>query len=397
MKDTVVKKERLSQKVSSIQPSGIRRFFDLASKMDNIISLGVGEPDFVTPWNVREASISSLERGFTAYTANAGLPELRVAISHYMEQRYRVRYNPDEEVLVTVGASEAIDIGMRAILDPGDEVIIVEPTFVSYAPLVSLAGGVPISVGTSAANHFEVEPVDIEKAITDKTKAIMICYPNNPTGASLSKEKLEQIAAIVKKHQLLVFSDEIYAELSYDEEHTCFSTLPGMKEQTIVINGFSKAFAMTGWRLGFVLAPPDLLQAMLKIHQYSLMCAPTMAQYGALEALEHGMEDIEKMKLSYQQRRNFFVKTANEIGLPCHKPSGAFYAFPSIEHTGLSSETFAEKLLIEERVAVVPGSVFGAGGEGHIRCSYATSLKNLEEALTRIGRFLENHNWQATK
>ncbi|WDF04319.1 aminotransferase [Shouchella hunanensis] len=394
MKHTVIKKERLSQKVSSIQPSGIRRFFDLASKMDNIISLGVGEPDFVTPWNVREASISSLERGFTAYTANAGLPELRQAISLYMEQRYRVHYNPEEEILVTVGASEAIDIGMRAILDPGDEVIIVEPTFVSYAPLVTLAGGVPISVGTSAENHFEVNPADIEKVITEKTKAIMICYPNNPTGASLNRRKLEQIAAIIQKHNLIVFSDEIYSELSYDDEHTCFSELPGMKDQTIVINGFSKAFAMTGWRLGFVLAPPDLLQAMLKIHQYSLMCAPTMAQYGALEALVNGMEDVEKMKLSYQQRRNYFVKTANEIGLPCHKPSGAFYAFPSIKHTGLSSEAFAEKLLIEERVAVVPGSVFGEGGEGHIRCSYATSLKNLEEALHRVGRFLKKHDWQ---
>ncbi|WP_082406679.1 aminotransferase [Bacillus sp. JCM 19041] len=391
MEKIASKKSRLSERVSTIQPSGIRRFFDLASKMENIISLGVGEPDFVTPWNVREASISSLERGFTAYSANAGILELREAIAHYMRTRFRVSYDPETEVLVTVGASEAIDIGMRAILNPGDEVIIVEPTFVSYAPLVTLAGGVPISVGTTAETNFEVRPADIEAVITNKTKAIMICYPNNPTGASISKDKLNQIADIVRKHDLIVFSDEIYAELAYDHDHVCFSTLPGMKEQTIVINGFSKAFAMTGWRLGFVMAPPDLLAAMLKIHQYSLMCAPTMAQHGAIEAMENGMEDVAKMKLSYQQRRNYFVKTAKEIGLPCHKPDGAFYAFPSISHTGFTSEQFAEKLLIEERVAVVPGSVFGEGGEGHIRCSYATSLSNLEEALERIGNFLKRH------
>ncbi|WP_078392102.1 aminotransferase [Shouchella patagoniensis] len=391
MEKIVSENSRLSERVATIQPSGIRRFFDLASKMENIISLGVGEPDFVTPWNVREASISSLERGFTAYSANAGILELREAIAHYMRTRFRVCYDPETEVLVTVGASEAIDIGMRSILNPGDEVIIVEPTFVSYAPLVKLAGGVPISVGTSAETNFEVRPADIEAVITDKTKAIMICYPNNPTGASISKEKLNQIADIVRKHELIVFSDEIYAELAYDHDHVCFSTLPDMKEQTIVINGFSKAFAMTGWRLGFVMAPPDLLAAMLKIHQYSLMCAPTMAQHGAIEAMENGMEDVAKMKLSYQQRRNYFVKTAKEIGLPCHKPDGAFYAFPSISHTGLTSEQFAEKLLMEERVAVVPGSVFGEGGEGHIRCSYATSLSNLEEALERIGNFLKRH------
>ncbi|MFB4260061.1 aminotransferase [Shouchella clausii] len=379
---------RLSDRVSEIKPSGIRRFFDLASQMENVISLGVGEPDFVTPWNIREESIFSLERGYTAYSANAGLIELREAIANYMETRFAVSYNPDTEILVTVGASEAIDLGMRAILNEGDEVIIVEPTFVSYAPLVTMAGGVPVPVGTSAETNFEVRPADIEAAVTDKTKAIMICYPNNPTGSSISKKCLEEIAAIVRKHNLFVFSDEIYAELAYDKEHVCFATLPGMKEQTIVINGFSKAFAMTGWRVGFALAPPDLLGAMLKIHQYSLMCAPTMAQYGALEALQHGMDDVERMKLSYQQRRNFFVKTAKEIGLPCHHPDGALYAFPSIAHTGFTSEEFAEALLKEERVAVVPGSVFGEGGEGHIRCSYATSLTHLEEALERIGRFL---------
>ncbi|WP_059103674.1 aminotransferase [Shouchella shacheensis] len=388
---TSVQQERLSKRVNEIQPSGIRRFFDLASKMENIISLGVGEPDFVTPWNVREASISSLERGFTAYSANAGLPELRQAIADYMSERFSVSYHPESEVLVTVGASEAIDIGMRAILDEGDEVIIVEPTFVSYAPLVTMAGGVPVPVGTSAKTNFAVRPEDIQAAITPRTKALMICFPNNPTGATMPREGLEEISRLVREHELIVFSDEIYAELSYDEEHVCFTSLPGMKEQTVLINGFSKAFAMTGWRLGFVLAPSDLLGAMLKIHQYSLMCAPTMAQYGALEALQHGMEDVDKMKRSYQQRRNYFVKTCAEIGLPCHSPGGAFYAFPSIKETGFTSEEFAEKLLLEERVAVVPGSVFGEGGEGYIRCSYATSLTNLEEALERMGRFLNRH------
>ncbi|WP_207634147.1 aminotransferase [Halalkalibacter urbisdiaboli] len=382
---------RLSSRVQAIQPSGIRRFFDLASKMDNIISLGVGEPDFVTPWNVREASISSMERGFTSYTANAGLIELREAIASYMSSRFSVTYNPENEILVTVGASEAIDIGMRAILDPGDEVIVVEPSFVSYAPLVSMAGGVPIPVGTRIEDDFKVSAAQIEKAITSNTKAIMLCFPNNPTGATMGEKELKEVARLAEQHDLIVFSDEIYAELSYDEDHFSFARLEGMKDRTILISGFSKAFAMTGWRLGFVLAPPDLLGAMLKIHQYSLMCAPTMAQFGALEALKSGMDDIERMKQSYKQRRNFFVKSFADIGLTCHTPGGAFYAFPSITNTGLTSEQFAEKLLMEERVAVVPGHVFGEGGEGHIRCSYATSMDNLEEAVKRMQRFLKKY------
>ncbi|MDE5415373.1 aminotransferase [Alkalihalobacterium chitinilyticum] len=383
--------QRLSKTVQSIQPSGIRRFFDLASTMDNIISLGVGEPDFVTPWNIREAAFSSMERGFTAYTANAGLLELREEISKYMSQEFSLHYSPASEVLVTVGASEAIDIAIRSLVDPGDEVIVVEPTFVSYAPIVSLAGGVPVSVGTKKEDAFKLTPAQLEAAITPKTKLVMLCFPNNPTGAVMTKEELELISHVIKKHDLLVLSDEIYAELSYDTSHYSIARLPDMRERTVVISGFSKAFAMTGWRLGFTLAPEDITAAMLKIHQYTMMCASTPAQYGALEALQNGLADVKKMVQSYHQRRNFVVKSFAEIGLPCHTPGGAFYAFPSIKNTGFDSGEFAEKLLLEERVAVVPGNVFGAGGEGHIRCSYATSMENLEESVRRIGQFLEKH------
>ncbi|OIJ17415.1 aromatic amino acid aminotransferase [Anaerobacillus alkalilacustris] len=380
---------RTSKLVNEIQPSGIRKFFDLASSMDNIISLGVGEPDFVTPWATREACISSLERGYTAYTANAGLLELRVEICEYMKKQFQLSYDPKNEIIVTVGASEALDIALRAIVDPGDEVIVVEPTFVSYAPLVTLAGGKSVSVGTTVETNFKLTPDQLLKAITPRTKAIMLSFPNNPTGATMTKEELEAIAKIVEEHNLIVLSDEIYAELSYDNKHASIANIEGMKERTIIISGFSKAFAMTGWRLGFVTGPSDIVSAMLKIHQYTLMCAPTMAQYAAVEALQTGMEDVNKMVQSYKQRRNYFVKSFEEIGLPCHVPGGAFYAFPSIKDTGLTSEQFAEQLLISERVAVVPGHVFGSGGEGHIRCSYATSLDNLKEAVTRIGRFLE--------
>ena len=382
---------RLSDRVQEIPPSGIRRFFDLASTMENVISLGVGEPDFVTPWKVREASISSLERGFTSYSANAGVIELRRAIADYMETRFSVSYDPDTEVLVTVGASEAIDIGMRAILNPGDEVIIVEPTFVSYRSLVSMAGGVPVPIRTGIEDNFKVTAELIKEAITPRTKALMICFPNNPTGSTVGREELEGIAKLAEEHNLLVFSDEIYAELSYDEPHVSIAEIGDMKDRTILISGFSKSFAMTGWRLGFVLAPPDILAAMLKIHQYTLMCAPTMAQYGAIEALENGMEDLQHMRDAYRQRRNYVVKTFAEIGLPCHSPGGAFYAFPSVGNTGFTSEEFAEKLLLEERVAVVPGHVFGKGGEGYIRCSYATSMDNLQEAMTRLDRFLTKY------
>lgn len=380
---------RTSHLVNQIQPSGIRKFFDLASTMDNIISLGVGEPDFITPWGVREACISSLERGYTSYTANAGMIELRLEIAKYMKKQFQLEYDPKEEVLVTVGASEALDLALRSIVNTGDEVIVVEPTFVSYAPLVTLAGGTPVSVATTIESNFRLTPEQLKNAITPKTKAIMLSFPNNPTGSTMSKEELEQIANIVEEHDLIVLSDEIYAEMTYDSAHTSMANFSKMKERTIIISGFSKAFAMTGWRLGFVTGPVDIVSAMLKIHQYTMMCASTMAQHAAIEALQNGEDDVKRMVQSYKQRRNFIVKSFDEIGLNCHLPGGAFYAFPSIKNTGLTAQQFAEQLLLTERVAVVPGDVFGQGGEGHIRCSYATSLENLKEAIVRIERFLK--------
>lgn len=379
----------LSNKVLNLKPSGIRRFFDLAAGMEGVISLGVGEPDFVTSWAVREASILSLEEGYTAYTANAGLIELRKEICSYMNRQFGVTYSPEEETLVTVGASQALDLALRTIVNPGDEVIIVEPSFVAYQSLVSLAGGIPVSVQTTSEHEFKLQPKQIEKVVTPKTKAIMICSPNNPTGSLLVKEELEKIAEIVGKYDLIVISDEIYAELIYDESYTSFASLQGMRERTIVINGFSKGFAMTGWRLGFAVGPKLFIQSMLKIHQHTMMCAPTMAQHGAIEALRNGMNDVEEMRKSYNRRRNYFVKSLNEIGLDCHMPGGAFYAFPSIKRTGLSSEQFAENLLKEEKVAVVPGGVFGESGEGHIRCSYASSIEQLKEAIKRMKHFVE--------
>lgn len=382
----------LSKKVQELQPSGIRRFFDLAVTMEGVISLGVGEPDFVTPWSIREASIQSIESGITSYTGNAGLLELRQEISAYLHRSFGVQYTPENEVIVTVGGSQAIDLALRAIVDPGDEVIIVEPTFVAYSPIVSLAGGIPIPVHTRPENEFKLQPEEIEKVVTERTKAIIICSPNNPTGTMLRKEELEAIAKIVEKHDLLVISDEIYAELSYEGKYTSFSSIPGMFKRTILVSGFSKGFAMTGWRLGYSAAPKEISEAMLKIHQYTMMCASTMAQYGAIEALRNGLSDVEYMRKSYRQRRNFFVSSLQEIGLSCHMPGGAFYAFPSIKETGLSSEEFAHRLLMEERVAVVPGNVFGESGEGFIRCSYASSLEQLQEAVKRMGRFLKNNN-----
>lgn len=382
-------KTYVSDTVSRLKPSGIRRFFDLAASMEGVISLGVGEPDFITPWSVREACILSLEQGYTSYTANAGLWELRKEISDYLARRFEVLYDPANEIIVTVGASQALDVSLRAILNPGDEVIVVEPSFVSYAPLVSLAGGVPIPIQTSGKHQFKLQPEQIEQVVTPKTKALIICSPNNPTGTVLNRGELEQIACIVAKHDLLVISDEIYAELCYEEQYTSFPAIAHMRERTVLINGFSKGFAMTGWRLGFIAAPKDLAAAMLKIHQYTLMCAPTMAQHAAIEALQNGADDVEQMRKSYRQRRNFFVQSLNEIGLTCHMPGGAFYAFPSIQSTGMTSEQFAERLLLEEKVAVVPGHVFGASGEGYIRCSYASSLEQLQEAIRRMKRFLE--------
>jgi aminotransferase len=372
-----------------LQPSGIRRFFDLAASMEGVISLGVGEPDFVTPWRVREACISSLERGYTAYTSNAGLLELRMEIHKYLEERFAVSYHPESEILVTVGASEAIDIALRAILDPGDEVLVVEPCYVSYDPVIRLAGGVPVFLSTKAENRFKLTPEELEANITPRTKAIIFCYPNNPTGSTMTAEEWQKLIPILGKHDLLVLSDEIYAELSYNHRHESIAALPGMKDRTILISGFSKAFAMTGWRLGYVCAPPDLLAGMVKIHQYTMLCAPVMAQMAALEALRHGRADVDRMVESYKQRRNYVVEEFRQMNLSCHEPEGAFYAFPSIRSTGLSASAFAERLLLEEKVAVVPGDVFGNSGQGHIRCSYAASLEQLQRALERIRRFVQ--------
>lgn len=372
-----------------MKPSGIRRFFELASTMEGVISLGVGEPDFVTSWSVREACILSLEQGHTSYTANAGLIELRREISTYLQDSFLVSYSPDSEIMVTVGASQALDLALRAVINPGDEIIIVEPTFVSYGPLVTLAGGVPVTIQTTYENGFKLKPEQIEEVISDRTKAILICSPSNPTGSVLTKAELVEISEVVKRYNLLVISDEIYAELSYDEAYTSFASIEEMYERTILVSGFSKGFAMTGWRLGYVAAPKEILQAMLKIHQYTMMCAPTMAQHAAIEALKGGKQDVQNMKKSYRQRRNYIVHSLNEIGLPCHMPGGAFYAFPSIQSTGLTSEEFAEQLLMAEKVAVVPGSVFGVSGEGYIRCSYAASMESLQEVIKRMRRFME--------
>ncbi|WP_163183065.1 aminotransferase [Neobacillus sedimentimangrovi] len=380
-----------SEVVKDLKPSGIRKFFDLAASMEGVISLGVGEPDFITPWGTREAAILSLEQGYTSYTANAGLLELREEISKYLSTRFGVHYDPTNQIIVTIGASQALDLAFRAILNQGDEVLIVEPTFVSYAPLVSIAGGKPVAISTSPDNGFKVTPEQLEAAITERTKAILLCSPNNPTGSMLNKSELEAIAAVIEKHDLIVLSDEIYSELVYeDEPYTSFAAVDGMYERTILINGFSKGFAMTGWRLGFLAAPSELVSVMLKIFQYTTMCAPHMMQHGAIEALRNGYHEVEAMRASYRRRRNYMVQTLNEMGLDCHMPGGAFYVFPSIKSTGLSSEQFAEELLMQEKVAVVPGNVFGESGEGYIRCSYATSMQQLQEAMKRIQRFIKS-------
>ncbi|KAA0561182.1 aminotransferase [Bacillus sp. CH30_1T] len=382
----------ISQSVKNLKPSGIRKFFDLAANMEGVISLGVGEPDFITSWTVREAAILSLEQGYTSYTANAGLLELREKIAAYMKEGYSVDYDPKDEIIVTVGASQALDISMRAIIDQGDEVIVVEPGFVSYVPLVQLAGGVAVTVGTKPENDFKVTAEELEAAITPRTKAVLLCSPNNPTGTVLERENLEELAEVIRKHDLVVLSDEIYSELAYDHRHVSIASLKDMRKRTLVINGFSKGFAMTGWRLGFICAPEEIASSLLKIHQYAMMCASTLAQHAAVEALDKGMEDVMEMKRSYRHRRHYFVDSLNELGLTCHTPGGAFYAFPSIKKTGMSSEEFAEKLLLEEKVAVVPGNVFGKGGEGYIRCSYASSMEQLQEAVKRMKRFVENHS-----
>lgn len=379
--------ERLSPTVSQLPPSGIRRFFDLANEMEDIISLGVGEPDFVTPWRVREACVYALERGYTTYTSNRGLTELRVAIANYLE-RFSLRYDAEQELMVTVGGSEAIDIALRTLICQGDEVLIPEPAYVSYYPCAVLAGGVPVSVTTSSENNFKLTAENLCKKITDKSKVLVLCYPNNPTGAVMRQEELSLIAEVVLEHDLFVISDEIYAELTYGGLHASIAALPGMKERTVLVSGMSKAFAMTGWRIGYAAGPQEILQEMLKIHQYTIMCAPIMGQMAAIEALKNGEQDKERMIEDYDQRRRLIVQGLRSIGLSCHEPQGAFYAFPDITSTGLSSQDFAQGLLRHGKVAVVPGDAFGQSGQGYVRCSYATSVEQIERAIERMGRYV---------
>lgn len=378
----------LSPAVRAIPPSGIRKFFDLAAGNKDIITLGVGEPDFSTPWHVREACVYSLERGKTKYTSNAGIPELRDAIASYLHSQFHVEYNPADEIIVTVGGSEAIDLALRALISPGDEILIPEPCYITYNPITAIGGGVPVGIETFAKDQFKLTAEALKAAITPRSKVLVLCYPSNPTGGIMTYEDWLPIAKIVEENDLIVISDEIYAELTYDNKHVSFASLPGMKDRTILVSGFSKAFAMTGWRMGYACGHPEIISAMLKIHQYTVMCAPTMGQVAALEALTNGMEEKDRMVESYNQRRRLVVKRFREIGLECHEPQGAFYAFPSIQSTGLTSQEFALRLLKEEKVAAVPGDVFGLGGEGFLRCSYATSVAQLNEAIDRIGNFL---------
>ncbi|MFC1990635.1 aminotransferase class I/II-fold pyridoxal phosphate-dependent enzyme [Chloroflexota bacterium] len=381
----------ISERVNRLSPSGIRKFFDLLASMEGVISLGVGEPDYATPWHICEAAINSLEKGYTMYTSNSGMPELRQELSRYLKDSYDVTYDPDTELLITVGVSEALDLAMRAIINTGDEVIMSDPCYVAYEPGVILAGGEPVRVPTSQESDFGLDAAEIEARITGKTRAILIGYPANPTGAVMSRDKLLEIAEVAQRHQLMVVSDEIYSRLVYGVEHTCFASLPGMEEHTILLGGFSKAYAMTGWRVGYAAAPKEIIAAMTKIHQYTIMSAPTMAQVAAIEALRAGESSVSDMVEDYNRRRKVIVKGLCDIGLDCFEPKGAFYAFPSIRVTGMTSEEFSEKLLIEEKVAVVPGSAFGQCGEGYVRCCYATSLAELEEALTRMKRFVRKH------
>ncbi|SFA89402.1 aminotransferase [Cohnella sp. OV330] len=381
----------LSAGARAIPPSGIRRFFDLvsASKDSSIISLGVGEPDFVTPWHIRDAAVYSLEKGKTQYTSNAGMLELREEIAAYLSKQFHMQYEPENEIIVTIGGSEAIDLAIRALVEPGDEVLIPEPSYVPYNPITSLGGGVPVGIETFAKDGFRLTEESLRAAITPRSKLLILSYPSNPTGAIMSYEDMLPIAKLVEEHDLIVVSDEIYAELTYGSKHVSFASLPGMKDRTILVSGFSKAFAMTGWRMGYACGHPELIGAMLKIHQYTVMCAPIMGQVAALEALKNGMDEMYRMVESYNQRRRLVVQGFREIGLDCHEPQGAFYVFPSIESTGLSSEEFSMRLVRDAKVAAVPGHVFGTGGEGFIRCSYASSVAQLTEALERIGQFVQ--------
>ncbi len=381
----------LSETIVNIKPSGIRKFFDLVSEMNDkdVISLGVGEPDFDTPWHVRDEGIYSLEKGRTFYTSNSGLKELREEICNYLDRRYQVSYDWHHETIVTVGGSEGIDIAMRAMLDPGDEVLIPQPSYVSYEPCAILAGGKPVIIELKAENEFRLTPEELLEHITDKTKILVLPYPNNPTGAIMEREDLEKIAEIVMEKDLFVLSDEIYSELSYKGDHVTIASIPGMKERTILINGFSKAYAMTGWRLGYACGPREIIEQMTKIHQFAIMCAPTTSQYAAVEAMRNGDTDVATMREAYDQRRRYLVNAFKEMGLQCFEPYGAFYIFPCIKEFGMTSEEFAERFLMEEKVAVVPGTAFGDSGEGFLRISYAYSLQNLKAALARLERFIE--------
>lgn len=378
----------LSDKVTSLKPSGIRKFFDIVSEMKDAISLGVGEPDFDTPWFIRDEGIYSLEKGRTFYTSNAGLKDLRKEIAAYIKRTQALNYDPDNEIIVTVGGSEAIDIGLRAVINPGDEVIIPQPSYVSYEPCALLSGAKPVIINLKAENEFRLTPQELIEAITEKTKVLILPYPNNPTGAIMEREDLEKIAKIVVEKDILVMSDEIYSALTYKGRHVSIASLEGMKERTILINGFSKAYAMTGWRLGYACGPKDIIKQMTKIHQFAIMCAPTTSQYAAVTALKKGDEAVEQMRLSYNQRRRFLMNAFKEMGLDCFEPYGAFYVFPCIKEFSMTSEEFATKLLMEEKVAVVPGTAFGDCGEGFLRISYAYSLENLKEAVARIHKFV---------
>jgi aminotransferase len=381
----------ISERMANIPPSGIRRFFDIAATMEDVISLGIGEPDFDTPEPIVQAGIESLKRGETHYSSNAGLIALRQAISEQIEHLYSVSYDPASEILVTVGVSEALYLALAATLDPGDEVIVPEPCFVAYAPEVVFAGGRPVIVPATAETNFQVTAEDIAAAITPRTKALLIGYPSNPTGAVMSRERMSAIAAVAEKHNLLVISDEIYDRLVYGVNHICFPSLPGMRSRTILLQGFSKAYAMTGWRVGYIAAPVEILGTIYKVHQYTIMCAPTVSQYAALTALREGEPYVQEMTAEYDRRRRLIVSGLNEMGLTCFEPLGAFYAFPSIEISGLDENEFAEKLLQEEQVALVPGSAFGEAGQGYVRCSYATAYEKIEEALERLRRFVRRH------
>ena len=384
-------RSRLSERVRQLSPSGIRRFFDLIATMQGVISLGVGEPDFVTPWRIREAAIHAIEKGYTHYTSNFGLKELREAVARNLASRYGVEYDPASEILITVGVSEALDLAMRSILDPGDEVIIPEPTYVSYVPCVTLAGGAFIPAPSYVENDFKVKAADIEARVTPRTRAIVVGYPNTPTGAVIERAEFKKIVDVARRHDLLIVSDEIYDRLVYGVQHVCVASLPGARERTIFLGGMSKAYAMTGWRIGFAAAPAEIIEGMMKVHQYTMLCASTLSQLAAVEALRTGEEDVRRMVEEYDRRRRLIVKGLNNIGLTCFEPRGAFYAFPSIRATGLSSQEFAEKLLMEEKVAVVPGDAFGPSGEGYVRCCYAVAAEQIEEALGRIGRFVQRH------